>query len=65
MTTKAHTVGQRVRQLLASKRQLTYDEIARQVRREIKTATTSKDSVQWYASRMRAEGAKPNVRLFQ
>jgi hypothetical protein len=62
MKTKG-TIGETVRQLLSRKRPLTYDQIIDAVKTKHPGAATSKDSVQWYASRMRADGQEPNVRL--
>lgn len=57
------TIGETVRQLLSRKRPLTYDQIIETVKSKHPGAATSKDSVQWYASRMRADGQEPNVKV--
>jgi len=57
------TIGETVRHLLARKRPLTYTQIIEAVKEKHPGAATSRDSVQWYASRMRAEGLEPNVKL--
>jgi len=61
MTNKG-TIGETVRQLLSRKRPMTYDQIIETVKAKHPGAATSKDSVQWYASRMRADGQEPNVK---
>lgn len=56
------TIGETVKTLLSRKRPLTYDQIIETVKAKHPGAATSKDSVQWYASRMRADGQEPNVK---
>lgn len=56
------TIKQDVQRLLQRKRPLTYDEIVKQVKARHRGAKTSKKSVAWYASRMRAEGLDVNVK---
>jgi hypothetical protein len=62
MTNREGTIGDTVRNLLSRKRPLTYDQILETVKERHPGAATSKDSVQWYASRMRAEGLEPHVK---
>lgn len=60
---KATNIGERVRELLQRKRPLTYAQIIDTVKAEFPKACTSKESVQWYASRLRrVDGVEPNVR---
>jgi hypothetical protein len=56
-------IGDRVRELLAQKRPLTYEEVLDTVLSEYPNARTSKKSLQWYASRMRSENRRVTVKV--
>jgi hypothetical protein len=58
----ARSIKEEVRFMGKRKRALTYEQMVTAIKARHPTAQTSVKTVQWYASRLRKEGEKVNVR---